>query len=120
MIHVASVLATREVFWAQVVKGLTAETYAIVAWVVGAMAVIALPERREVGLLYAALSGFLIALLGGLGDIPSLGHSQLATTLPFPLARAEVALSLGIGMGLCAACGLHFLHAPRRPEEPDG
>jgi hypothetical protein len=61
------------------------------------------------------VSAIVLLVAGGLADVTSLGHSQLPTTLPWALARAMVAVVLGVASGLAAASAFRLRPAgPRR------
>ena len=78
-----------------------------------AVAVIALVWLLRRGLHAAAplvlVAGLFAALAGGLADLTTLTRSQLPTTLPYGVARAIVAVALGLGAGL-AIVGALRLH----------
>jgi len=78
-----------------------------------AVAVIALVWLLRRGLHAAAplvlVAGLFLALAGGLADVTVLTRSQLPTTLPYGVARAIVAVALGLGAGL-AIVGALRLH----------
>jgi hypothetical protein len=81
------------------------------AWLGGIWSIGRLQRRNEVGLLIAALSGFVIALYG-VSDTGSLGRSQVPYAFPPVTARFAVALSLGMGFGLVAAVVAVFKRTP--------
>jgi hypothetical protein len=80
--------------------------YSFVAWAAGIWSVVLLRQRRTDGLFAAGFAGLLVAIAGGLVDIGDLTHSQVPFAGSAGLARALVALSLGLGLGVTAACGL--------------
>ena len=59
------------------------------------------------------VAGLFVALAGGLADVTVLTRSQLPTTLPYGVARAIVAVALGLGAGLTIVGALRL-----RPEPP--
>jgi hypothetical protein len=73
-------------------------------WIAGGAAVWLLGRRRRPdGVFAAGFAGAFIALNGGVADLSDLSRSQIAFAWPEGVARAAVALSLGIGVGLVAA-----------------
>jgi hypothetical protein len=73
-------------------------------WVVGVLAIWQLVKGRlSSGLFYLLFSASLIAVVGGLGDLATLGRSQLVGVLPDALTRAAVAVKAGLGLGLVLA-----------------
>jgi hypothetical protein len=84
-----------------------------------AVAVVALVWLLRRGLHAAAplllLSGLFVAIAGGLADLTELSRSQVPTTLPDDLARAGVALALGLGVGLAVVGALRLRSPSRRP-----
>ena len=82
--------------------------YGTIAWVIGALGIRPLSRGRDLGALLAGITGFFLALLGGATDATSLGRSQLGFALPAAVARFEVALSIGVGVGLVAATAWLF------------
>jgi hypothetical protein len=83
-----------------------------VVWAIGAWGVGLLQARRERGLLIGALAGFGTALFSGLTDLPYLLHSQVPVAAPSAVARGGVALAIGLGAGITAACVLRFRDLP--------
>lgn len=77
--------------------------FAVVAWVVAVIALRQLARKAPDGVLAAAFAGAVIALFGGVGDLPSLFNSQVPFAWSAPLARLSVAVSLGLGFGLVGA-----------------
>jgi hypothetical protein len=57
--------------------------------------------------------------VSGLSDLSSLWKSQLATAGPYPLARAEVAAGLGLGVGVVAGALAALRRSVPRPDERD-
>jgi hypothetical protein len=91
---------------------LTAGGFSVGAWVIGILAIDPLQRHREGGLLAAAIAGAVIAIFGGLGDITSLGRSQLPVIFPAGPVRVAVAASLGLGVGLVAAAVFRLRSMP--------
>jgi hypothetical protein len=91
-----------------------------------AVAVIALVWLLQRGLHAAAplvlIAGLFLGLAGGLADVSVLTRSQLPTTLPYGIARAIVAVALGLGAGLTIAGALRLRPEPalrrRAPSRP--
>ncbi|HZQ27226.1 MAG TPA: hypothetical protein VFA94_05970 [Acidimicrobiales bacterium] len=77
--------------------------FSVAVWVAGLASVPALLRGRAGGLVGAGVLGVGVAFLGGVGDLASLGRSQLAFTYAPTLARASIAISLGVGAGIVAA-----------------
>jgi hypothetical protein len=72
------------------------------------IAVVVLARKHAVGAVPWAFIGALFLLLtGGVGDVATLTHSQLATTLPGWLDRLAVALTIGLGAGVAIVAALH-------------
>lgn len=77
--------------------------FAVVAWVVAVIGLRQLARRSPDGVLAAAFAGGVIALFGGVADLPSLFNSQVPFAWSASLARMSVAISLGLGFGLVGA-----------------
>lgn len=77
--------------------------FAMVAWVVAVVGLRQLARRSADGVLAAAFAGGVIALFGGVADLPSLFNSQVPFAWSASLARLSVAVSLGLGFGLVGA-----------------
>lgn len=75
----------------------------VFAWAAGLFGARMLWRREEFGALLAALAGFAVFLIGGLGDIAALGRSQVPFVWGETAARAAVAGSLGLGAGIAIA-----------------
>lgn len=69
----------------------------------------------------ALLAGLVLALSGGLADLPAFARSQLPSTLPAALTRTVVMLALGLGTGITIAAALRLRRpdAGRRAGVPD-
>ncbi len=80
--------------------GNTVET---VVWVLGLIAAVLLVRRSVVGLYLAATAGFVIAMIGGFGDVGVLYRSSAPIAGPIGLARTLTATTIGIGFGLLGA-----------------
>lgn len=81
------------------------------AWVGGIWAIGRLQRSNELGVLLAALCGFVIGLYS-LSDTVILGRSQIPYVFPAVAARAAVSVSLGAGFGLAAAAVVVFKRNP--------
>jgi hypothetical protein len=94
---------------------LAASAYALGGMAVGVLALIWVVRR---GVSAAAplllLAGLFLALAGGLADVTVLYRSQLPTTLPYTWARFEVAMVIGLGIGVAAIGGWRLRATPRR------
>lgn len=77
----------------------------VIAWVVGVRSIGALQHSRESGSLAAGGAGFFIAVYS-LSDLPVLSRSQVPLAFSSTFARAAVAGSLGLGVGLVVAAVL--------------
>lgn len=106
---VASAGATHDGVGSVVFRVLVTGFYGTIAWVLGGLALQPLLQRRDLGVLLAGIAGFFVALLGGATDAAILGRSQLSFLWPADVARSEVALSLGLGVGLVVAAVWLFL-----------
>ncbi len=94
---------------------LAASAYALGGIAVGVLA-LAWVVRRSVSAAapLLLLAGLFLALAGGLADVTVLYRSQLPTTLPAFWARFEVAMVIGLGIGVAAVGGWRLRAAPRR------
>jgi hypothetical protein len=75
---------------------------AAAGWALGVVVAYRLVRRRtaEIDLYLLVAAGLFFAFAGGLSDVTALGRSQVSTALPIGLARATVAVSLGLGAGI--------------------
>ena len=91
--------------------------YGIVGVVLGVVALVWAARRgvaTAVPLILVASVFLLVAT--GLGDIATVGHSQVPSSLPATVARLSVTCTIGIGVGLAIASALRLrTTAPRRP-----
>ncbi len=94
---------------------LAASAYALGGMAVGVLALVWVLRR---GVSAAAplllLAGLFLALAGGLADVTVLYRSQLPTTLPPAWARLEVAMVIGLGIGVAAIGAWRLRATPRR------
>ena len=91
---------------------LAASAYSLGGIVVGIGALAWLARRGGVAASPAVLvAAVFLTVSGGLGDITVLTRSQVPSTLPDWMARLEVVVALGLGVGLLAASALR-LRAP--------
>jgi hypothetical protein len=81
----------------------------LVGWVAGIAGVVLLIRDREEGLYAAGFAATFIALNGGLVDLGELSRSFIPFAWPGNLARAAIAISLGIGFGLLAVTAIHII-----------
>ena len=90
------------------------------AWVIAAVGLWMLARRSTHGLFAAAMASSFIALAGGLADVTDLSRSAIPFAWAPVLARAFVALSLGLGVGITAGAIIALQRTPltrRRPTE---
>ena len=101
------------------VTKLAASAYALGGIAVGVLALVWV-VRRSVGAAapLLLLAGLFLALAGGLADVTVLYRSQLPTTLPHAWARAEVAMVIGLGIGVALIGALRLKPTPRRVPRP--
>ncbi|MBV8958509.1 MAG: hypothetical protein JOZ37_17170 [Actinobacteria bacterium] len=100
---VASAWATHDGVGAVLFRVFVSGFYGTIAWVLGLSSIGLVARRNDLGLLLAGVTAFFLALLGGATDASSLGRSQLGFSLPADVARFQVALALGVGVGLVVA-----------------
>jgi hypothetical protein len=87
----------------------------MIVWALAAFTIWALWRRRPEALYGVLLVGAMVALMSGLTDLSYLWKSQLPTIGPDVVARAEVAIALGFGLGLAVGALLRILRsAPPR------
>jgi hypothetical protein len=89
---------------APIVARVYASSLAAVGWVLGVVVAYRLLRRRgsELDPYLLLTAGMFFAFAGGLADVTVLGRSQVSTALPLGVARAAVAVSLGLGGGIFA------------------
>jgi hypothetical protein len=93
---------------------LLANVYSLGGIALGALALarVADPRRDALdGTPLALLAGLVLAVAGGLADLGTLDASVLPTANPAVVARASVAVTLGVGGGVLAVAAMHL----RRP-----
>ena len=73
--------------------------FSVVGWVAGLLGTWLLARRKPDGLLLVAVSGLLVALFGGVVDLGDVSRSQIPFAFEPTLARATVAIALGLGGG---------------------
>jgi hypothetical protein len=78
-------------------------TVEMVAWALGLVAALLLLRGSITGVYLAATAGFVIAMVGGVGDIGLLYRSGAPVAGPVILARALTAVTIGVGLGLLCA-----------------
>jgi hypothetical protein len=89
---------------APIVARVYASILAAAGWVLGVVVASRLLRRRssELDLYLLLTAGLFFAFAGGLADVTVLGRSQVSTALPGGVARAAIAVSLGLGGGIFA------------------
>ena len=91
----------------------------VIGWVAAAIGVRLLLQGKLDGAYAAAVTGGVLALTGGLGDLKDLFRSQVPSVLSAGATRALVALSLGLGVGLVVAAVV-AVQRHRPPPPADG
>ncbi len=81
-------------------------TVEMVAWILGLAAAVLLVRRSTAGPYLAGTAGFVIAMVGGFGDLGMLYRSSAPIAGPMDLARTLTAVTIGIGFGLLGATAL--------------
>jgi hypothetical protein len=61
------------------------------------------------------IAAIFLFVAGGLADVSTLGHSQIPTTFPPPVAKLLVTLDLGLGAGLAAGAAFRLRQPLRAP-----
>ena len=89
-------------------KAISQGPLGVIAWVVGALAIVWLLRRGRDGLPLAALAGLQVALVGGIADASALSRSEVPFGFGAGLARLAVAASIGLGVGLAVAAVLRL------------
>ena len=74
--------------------------------------------RAESAQVFLLLGGVLLTLAGALPDLAAFGRSQLPSAVGPLLARASIAVTLGLGAAMVVAGLLGFRAAGRTPEAP--
>jgi hypothetical protein len=110
--------ATHDPVLVQVGRVVLGGIVATLGWVIGAVAIGALQDEREGGLVGAAVAGFLLAAFSGLGDFATLTRSEVPYAFSAAAGRAAVAVTMGVGFGLALASLVVFRRHPelRRPD----
>jgi hypothetical protein len=94
---------------------LAASAYALGGMAVGVLALVWVVRRSvSAAAPLLLLAGLFLALAGGLADVTVLYRSQLPTTLPHVWARVEVAMVIGLGVGVAAVGAWRLRATPRR------
>ncbi len=78
----------------------------MVAWILGLAAAVLLVRRSTAGPYLAGTAGFVIAMVGGFGDLGVLYRASAPIAGPMDLARTLTAITIGIGFGLLGATAL--------------
>jgi hypothetical protein len=116
IVHVIGIaLATAGDTGSRLGQVVTSGWSSIASWVIGGVGVWLLARNRSSGLYFAFTAAALIAAIGGIGDLAVLSRSQVVFAWTPGLARALVALSLGIGIGLAIVAGVETTRIPRKP-----
>jgi len=100
---IGQVAASRDAVVVLVGKVALTAVFSIAAWVAVLLAVPPLVRGRSPAIVAVGISAFFIAMLTGVGDASSLGHSQIPSLLDPVLVRALVTVCLGAGVGLAVA-----------------
>lgn len=109
---VAAAFATDGGLASHLGRVVTGDFYAIVGWLLAAVALRLLARGRLDGLYAAVFAGLSISLFGGVLDLAVLSHSATLFVLPVDVARACIALAAGGGAGLVVACVLVIRRTP--------
>jgi len=104
--------ASRDPLFSQVTRVVGGGVVATLGWILGAVAIGALQEERDTGLVIAGVAGFLIGVFSGVGDLPTLARSQVPYVFPAATARAAAAATMGLGLGLPLAVLLLYRRHP--------
>jgi hypothetical protein len=89
-----------------------------IAWAVALAGIPFLRRRDDDGLWFAGFAAVFIALVGGVSDIGDLSRSQVPFAWGAGLARALVAITLGLAVGvLVSVVALLVRHRQREPVE---
>ena len=91
----------------------------VIVWIAAVLTVRALRRGDTVARYGLVLVGAMVALVSGLSDLSSFWKSQLATSGPHLLARAEVAGALGLGIGVAAGALAALRRSVPAPDERD-
>ncbi|MET0629192.1 MAG: hypothetical protein ABW033_12120 [Acidimicrobiia bacterium] len=97
---------------------LTESLYGIVGIALG-LAALTWAWRRgvEAAVPLVLVAAIFLLIAAGLGDVSTIGHSQVPSSLPAWVARLAVTLTIGAGVGLTVAAGLRLrVLAPPRAE----
>jgi hypothetical protein len=95
--------ATRDALVVQLGRVFLGGIVATVGWVVGAVCIGPLQDQREGGVVGAGITGFVLGVFSGLGDLSVLTQSQVPFSFAAGVARLFVAVTIGLGLGLVAA-----------------
>ncbi len=75
----------------------------LAAWVIALLTIVALARRRLDALYVGVFAAGIVTLVGGLSDIGVLSSSSLPFAFPNGVARASIALTLGVGVATVVA-----------------
>ena len=113
LFHIAGKAAAGSGGFAAGVGGvLSGSFFSVAAWAAGGLAVRLLLRGSPDGPFAAAFAGAIIALFGGVADLPDLTRSQVPFAYGDVPARLLVALSLGLGLGLVIAAAVRVHREP--------
>jgi hypothetical protein len=108
----AAALISGGSIWIELLRTLVAGEIGVLLWGIGAWSVALLQRQQERGLAAGAFAGIGIALFSGVTDLPYLLHSQVPVLAPPAIARAGVAVAIGLGPGVAIACVLRLRRLP--------
>lgn len=89
-------------------------------WALGALTLLGLRRSARWAPYTLAITGALLAVVDGLGDLSVLAHSQLPGAGPAWLARLGATVALGLGLGVLAAGWRVFRREHPLPVAPAG
>lgn len=93
----------------------------IVGWGMAIAAVVLLSRRRRLeAAAAAAMSGCVLAVAGGLLELGDLAAANLTTATPDVVARAVVAVVLGVGLGVLVSAALELARPRVTPDRVIG
>ena len=116
VIHsIAAVGAARDPVAIEVAKVLLGGFESTIAWAVALVAIPFVQQQRDGGVILGAAAATMLGLFRGITDTLGLGRSQIPFTLPSVVARAEVAVTLGLAVCLAVACTLVIMGRTKLP-----
>ncbi|MFI5048142.1 MAG: hypothetical protein ACHQIG_13830, partial [Acidimicrobiia bacterium] len=88
---------------------LTQSLYGIAGLALGVVALVWAARRGvEAAVPLVLVASVFLLVATGLGDIATIGHSQVPSSFPAPVARFVVTCTIGLGVGLAAAAALRL------------